>query len=183
MAVSPLRNQSFAQNPSSSPLRPPHVQQPGKPNLNDMPQKIFLAALQSNRTLVPANPVNNPLNSQRIDAVAHAMWQVIFINENMMKGITTKASMLPQLKLRALARLNYLPSWWFIREMACGVMARQGWLMDDSEMQGLWKETVEWCTRVEIKVGMQGDSAAATKQEERLVQAPTVRERVLKVES
>ena len=100
-----------------------------------------------------------------------------------MKEITAKASMLPQLKLRALARLNYLPSWWFMREMGCGVMVRQGWLTDDNEMQSLWKGTLEWCKRVETKVGMQGDSTTAPRQEDRSPEAPMFEERVMKVES
>lgn len=83
-----------------------------------------------------------------------------------MKDITAKASMFSQLKLRTLARLNYLPSWWYLREMACSLMDRQGWLVDDRDMQSFWKETVEWCSRAEIKLGVQGgDKIGAPKGE------------------
>ncbi len=82
-----------------------------------------------------------------------------------MKDVTIKASMLPQIKLRALAKLNYLPSWWVLREISLNVMMRQGWLIADDEMQMLWMNTLDWCRRVEEKVGMQGDHVALTKQE------------------
>lgn len=133
---------------------------------NDWPQKIFLAALKGSPALVSGNPLHSPVNSQRIDNVTHAMWQVVFNHEDMMKDITAKASMFSQLKLRTLARLNYLPSWWYLREMACSLMDRQGWLVDDRDMQSFWKETVEWCSRVEIKLGVQGgDKIGAPKGE------------------
>lgn len=80
------------------------------------------------------------------------MWDVVFVKADMMNNVTMKAAMFPQLKLRALAKLNWLPSWWFLREMALDVMARSGWLVDDNERQGEWKESVEWCKKVEMKL-------------------------------
>ena len=142
-------------------MRPSQAQQPDNQNApNDIRQMVFLAAIKGNHALLPLNPSIEPINSQRIDNIAHAMWQVAFNNENMMKDVTAKVAMFSQLKLRTLARLNYLPSWWYMREMACGVMQRQGWILNDSEMKTYWNETVEWCRRVEVKLGVQGEGAA-----------------------
>ncbi|XPS92313.1 hypothetical protein M3J09_001712 [Ascochyta lentis] len=164
MPALPLRNQSFNQNPATFTPRPSQFQQSNQqPSLNDWPEKVFMTAIQSNRNLLSGNPAINPVDSRRIDNIAHAMWQVVFNHENMMRDVTAKVAMFSTLKLRALARLNYLPSWWYLREMACTVMMRQGWVVDDREMQELWRETVEWCGRVEVKMGVHSDSAGASK--------------------
>lgn len=92
------------------------------------------------------------------------MWQVAFSHEYMMQNVTAHAAMYSQLKLRALAKMNYLPSWWYLRDMACDVMKRQGWNVDDSEMQQLWQGTVEWCRTVGLKMGIQDDSGTGVKQ-------------------
>lgn len=119
-------------------------------------------ALRSNRSLIPADPAFKSVGSQHIDSIVHAMWQVAFDNGDM-PDITAKAAMFSRIKLRALARLNYLPSWWFLRTIACDLMKRQGWNLDDREMQGLWEETVLWCGRVEAKVGVQDGGHAGPK--------------------
>ncbi|KAJ4989731.1 hypothetical protein SVAN01_04761, partial [Stagonosporopsis vannaccii] len=162
--ASPLRNQRLPQMPPNMPTRSPQLQQSNSLSLQDVPQMIFLAAIERNIELRQPDPTKNPVSSVRIDRTTHAMWDVVFENENWMKEVTTKASMLPQIKLRALAKLNYLPSWWFLRDMARMVMMRQRWILDDSDMQMLWNNTIEWCKRVESKVGIQGDSATPTNQ-------------------
>lgn len=98
------------------------------------------------------------LTSKRIDTLTHAMWDVAFEQELLMKDFTMKAAMLPSSKLRALARLNYLPSWWFLRTKACEIIAEAKWPIDDTEMQTLWNETLNWAKKVENKFGMQGDT-------------------------
>lgn len=155
--ASPLRNQTLPQGPPGAHAKPPEPHQAGLLNKVDLPQWIFLTAVQRNKELCQLDPYQTTVNSARIDSIAHAMWDVVFERESLMKEVTIKASMLPQIKLRALAKLNYLPSWWFLRDMACGIMARQKWLLDDSDMQTLWNSTLEWCRRVELKVGMQSD--------------------------
>lgn len=96
-----------------------------------------------------------------------------------MQNVTAHAAMYSQLKLRALARLNYLPSWWYLRDMACGLTKRQGWNLDDSEMQGLWQETVEWCRRLCTKMGVQDESGIGAERN----RGGEVQEGVGKVES
>jgi hypothetical protein len=89
------------------------------------------------------------------------MWDVVFQRDAMMTDITMKAALFTPLKLRALARLNWLPSWWFLRGMAVTLMRQQGWLVDDSERMGEWTEAVEWCKKAEIKC-FGGGAGAAT---------------------
>lgn len=156
MSAPSLRSPSLAPISAVTPLRPPQFQQTN----NNWPHKVFLAAIQSNRNLLSGNVSEYSVNSQRVDSIAHAMWQVVFRYESMMQDVTTKAAMFSQLKLRALAKLNYLPSWWFIREMACVVMKNQGWHLDDSEMEILWQETVEWCKRMDRRTSVQHDGVA-----------------------
>lgn len=164
MPASPVRNQNSVQNPMGFPPRLPQAQQKSQQSTGfDVPQKIFLAALQEKQDLISGNPKINPVDSQHIDAIGHAMWQVVFRNEPMMREATAKAAMFSQLKLRALARLNYLPTWWFLRDMACSIMTRSGWLLNDNDMQNHWKETLTWCNKVEIKMGLQSDGGNASR--------------------
>jgi hypothetical protein len=130
----------------------------------DWRQKVFLAALKAGKPLLPANPLINPVTSRRIDNITHAMWQVVFANELMMQNVTKYSAMFSQLKLRALAKLNYLPSWWYLRDMACDIMKQQGWNVDDSEMQGVWLETVEWCVNLCAKWDVQNNGSSLAKQ-------------------
>lgn len=183
MPASPLRNQNIVQHPSNSPFKPQPPPQPSMqpPQQTNIPQHIFMAALQKNPTLIPVDPQKNPVGSRRIDAIAHAMWDVVFSKADMMNNVTMKAAMFPQLKLRALAKLNWLPSWWFLREMVLDVMARSAWLVDDSERQGEWKESVEWCKKVEMKLF--GEAAAVQNPGGGQVKSDPVQESVGKVDT
>ena len=133
------------------------IQQPVQPSI---PQQLLMAAFQRNRTLHPVAPTTNPIDSKRIDDIAHSMWDVVFPQEAMMTDITMKAALFTPLKLRALARLNWLPSWWFLREMAVTLMRQQGWLVNDVERQREWEEAVDWCKKAEVKCFGGGNGAA-----------------------
>lgn len=154
--VNPPFNQRPILQPSMQPPMQP-VQQPARPII---PQKIFVAALNRDISLQPVAPTTIPIGSQLINAIAHSMWDVVISQEEMMTEITMKAALFTPLKLRALARLNWLPSWWFLREMAVALMRQLGWLVDDGERQGQWTEAVNWCKKAEIKCFGGGTSAA-----------------------
>jgi hypothetical protein len=69
--------------------------------------------------------------------------------------------MFSPLKLAALAKLNFLPSWWFFRGgVMKGLPKMIGERMvDDGEMQREWKEAVYWCMailgeRADVKVAV-----------------------------
>lgn len=75
------------------------------------------------------------------------MWQVAFNHGPLLARACQYSAMFSPLKLAALAKLNFLPSWWFFRE---GVMKGLPEIIgermvDDGEMQREWKEAVCWC--------------------------------------
>lgn len=111
-----------------------------------------MVALQRSSSFRPTEPKKNPIHSQHIDAIAHSMWDVVFSQADMMNNVTMKAALFAPLKLRALAKLNWLPSWWFLREMAHEVMEHLGWLVEDGEREREWKEAVLWCRKAELKL-------------------------------
>ena len=71
------------------------------------------------------------------------------------------SAMYAPLKLAALAKLNFLPSWWFFRDLVVGGLpelvkgvdgmggekgdGKGGVVIDDGEMMGAWNEAVRWC--------------------------------------
>ncbi|KAA8626053.1 hypothetical protein PtrV1_01733 [Pyrenophora tritici-repentis] len=76
--------------------------------------------------------------------------------------------MFTPLKLRILAKINFLPSWWFLREAVInGVRGlrvakvkvggeEEGvktWRVDDSEMSKVWGQARRFCEDVEVKLG------------------------------
>ena len=164
-----------AVNRSRRPTGPSPLQPPIDPTLYTGSQQLFIMAIQKDKSLVPVNPVT----SRYLDNMAYAMWDIAFKQDVWMNDATLKGSMLPQLKLRALARLNYLPSWWYLRGVARDLCERRGLLIDDREMQELWSDTLAWCKRVEARTGMQGDNAAPKPEDREASSAP---EQVRKVE-
>ncbi|KAF3037849.1 hypothetical protein E8E12_008649 [Didymella heteroderae] len=154
--ASPLRNSNGLPHPANPlsnprPILQPSMQPTQQPAQPSIPHNIFMATIQKNMSLYPVAPMTNPVDSRRIDRIAHGMWDIVFSREAMMTDVTMKAALFTPLKLRALARLNWLPSWWFLREMAITLMRQSGWLVDDSERQGEWTEAVEWCQKAETK--------------------------------
>ncbi|KAG9198893.1 hypothetical protein G6514_009269 [Epicoccum nigrum] len=174
MPQTPALPQASAVNRPRRPTGPSPLQPPVDPTLLTGSQQLFMLAMQSDNSLKPTNPVTSPY----LDKMAYTMWDVSFGQDIWMKDATSKGSMLPQLKLRALARLNYLPSWWYLREVAVELLKRMGYSIDDSEMQTIWNGALEWCKAVEARTGM-GDNVAP-KSDDR--EAPSVPEQVRKTE-
>lgn len=65
-----------------------------------------------------------------------------------MQSACQYSTLFSHLKLAALAKLNYLPSWWFLREMAVKQMLEVGWNVDDRDMTEVWRQTCERCVGV-----------------------------------
>jgi hypothetical protein len=145
-----------------------------------MINQLLTIVLQGQPTLLP--PPGNPILSSHIDAIAHAMWQLAFHQGPMLQTACKYSALFAPLKMAALAKLNYLPSWWFYREMAVRqLVARveearkkdkdtevaeekgtgeggegnnaedvkeKGWtVVDDGEMDKLWRDTIDWAVR------------------------------------
>ncbi|KAH8636026.1 hypothetical protein IG631_07860 [Alternaria alternata] len=131
------------------------------PSAAPVPSTIQLLhhVLTTHPNLVPTSP--SPILSSNIDAIAHIMWQVAFNHGPLLARACQYSAMFSPLKLAALAKLNFLPSWWFFREEVMkglpGMVGER--MVDDEEMQREWKEAVCWCMailgeRADVKVAV-----------------------------
>ncbi|CAE6995221.1 hypothetical protein PTTW11_00062 [Pyrenophora teres f. teres] len=90
---------------------------------NNPPNNPFIQllhhVLQHNPALLPiTEPPNVPtLTSPHIDRIAHAMWDLAFRNGHVFHMACQYSAMFSPFKLRILAKINFLPSWWFLREI------------------------------------------------------------------
>ncbi|KAF2830812.1 HET-domain-containing protein [Ophiobolus disseminans] len=81
--------------------------------------------------------------SDIINAFAHHLWNFCLTHDNgqgdLLKIACRYAAMLHGPKLRALAVLNFLPSWWFLREQIIVWLETTGRPVDDQNMVDQWK--------------------------------------------
>lgn len=131
-------------------LYPEHSPRHNNQNAATMANNLLTQTLSSDPTLLPADPSSNPINSRHIDAIAHSMWQIAFERGDVLQAACHYSAMFAQLKLSALAKLNFLPSWWFLREMVVKILGTpleqrgMGWNVDDAEMEAKWIEACHW---------------------------------------
>jgi hypothetical protein len=97
--------------------------------------QVVRAAFQKNPQMLPADPTEI-INSNLIDRFTHALWGMIcFGNIQLHEQAAKYGAMMGEPMIRALALLNILPSWWFLRERVLewlrGSTPR---IIDDSEM-------------------------------------------------
>ncbi|KNG44769.1 hypothetical protein TW65_08295 [Stemphylium lycopersici] len=168
----PLKKQKFEiEEPNAESKSPPnfHPLTPSQtPKPSDSPQHestqtapsqaiqisttLLAHVLQTNPNLLPANPFTSPITSSHIDAIAHTIWQVAFSHGDLLQRACQYGSLFSPLKLAALAKLNFLPSWWFFRDLAVRYLKEKGgrerWVVDDGDMEGVWGEAVRWCVGV-----------------------------------
>ena len=110
--------------------------------------QLFTHMLQHYPILFPSP--GSPISSAHIDTIAHAMWQVAFNHGRLLQRACQYSALFAPLKLAALARLNFLPSWWFCREMLVKELVsreeqdEKGWKVDDAEMEAQWRKTCKW---------------------------------------
>ncbi|KAH6865977.1 hypothetical protein BKA58DRAFT_462045 [Alternaria rosae] len=156
-------------SPSGSTFSTPHLQylpvSPPTPSQSaQMLNSLLRHVLHAQPTLVPSNP-SIPITSTHIDNIAHTMWQIAFKHGVMLERACQYSAMYAPLKLAALAKLNFLPSWWFFRDLVVGGLPGlvggvdgkegekgkgkgEGIVVDDREMQCVWDEAVKWCRNV-----------------------------------
>ncbi|KAI0587070.1 hypothetical protein A1F96_04704 [Pyrenophora tritici-repentis] len=176
--IPPLKKQKIMEDTSSKLV-------PANPfTTNPVPPNPFIQllhyVLQKNPTLLPpitATPTDHTdpsntsaptLTSPDIDRIAHSMWDVAFKNRHLFHYACQYSAMFTPLKLRILAKINFLPSWWFLREAVInGVRGlrvakvkvggeEEGvktWRVDDSEMSKVWGQARRFCEDVEVKLG------------------------------
>lgn len=150
----------------------PCVQPPTPSQSSQMLKNLLRHVLHTQPTLVPSNP-STPITSIHIDNIAHTMWQIAFKHVVLLERACQYSAMYAPLKLAALAKLNFLPSWWFFRDLVIGGLPglvggvggkEEGVVIDDREMQGAWNEAVKWCGNVIVK-RERVDAPVATEEE------------------
>ncbi|USP81693.1 hypothetical protein yc1106_08967 [Curvularia clavata] len=144
-------NQNIAPaNQNAVPVNQYAVSLPVDPNLHKLMPALVPCVLKENPNIIPADPTKEPITSDHINAVAHAMWQVAFRHGAMLQRASQYGCMFSPLKLAALARLNYLPSWWYLRSLAVTDFRNpeKSWWVDDRKEEEVWEETLRWCLKV-----------------------------------
>lgn len=94
---------------------------------------------------MPPEPLARAVDSNHINEIVHAMWQTAFIDGPMRQEACQQSANFSYLKLQALANLNYLPSWWYYREIVVELMRIHNWVVDDRVMQTEWSHMVNRC--------------------------------------
>lgn len=111
--------------------------------------QLLKLALSENPKLLPEHTeAVGVLNSHHIDDITYAVWQVAHRSHNGNGYILWKAaehsSLFSDRKLRALAALNFLPSWWYFRENVLEDFGRmKAWFVDDSISQAQFQNALK----------------------------------------
>jgi hypothetical protein len=105
--------------------------------------------------------------SAEIDQFAYRLWSRCLSTRNgMLLNLAAKYSaMLGDSKLRTLAMLNYLPSWWFLREKLKRWLSSRGIAIDDSTMETNFKIAINYSATISAskdRVKAQGEKATTT---------------------
>jgi hypothetical protein len=76
------------------------------------------------------------IRSSGLDKYAYNLWEWCLRNMNgqLHKAANRYGAMMAEPKIRLLALLNLLPSWWFLRSEIATWLQKQGWAVDDSDM-------------------------------------------------
>ncbi|KAI4638470.1 hypothetical protein J4E93_010024 [Alternaria ventricosa] len=134
--------------------------QPANSQSTQMMKNLLRHVLHEQPSLLPFN-LSIPITSTHIDNIAHTMWQIAFKHVVMLQRACQYSAMFSPIKLAALAKLNFLPSWWFFRDLVVGGLPElikgvdgkgeemgKAVVIDDREMQGAWNEAIKWCGSV-----------------------------------
>ena len=111
--------------------------------------QLIIAVSKKFPTLFPAS-TSTPVTSTHIDAIAYKVWGVCLNagQGELLSRANQYGAMLSEIKLRAAARLNYLPSWCFLRERVVLWLQTTGKVVDDSAGMMQWKEATDEATKI-----------------------------------
>ncbi|KAF2036504.1 hypothetical protein EK21DRAFT_105823 [Setomelanomma holmii] len=134
-----------AQQPPSSNGDPPASSEP----IGRMIMHLLVLVTKSNPALLPSSPTESIL-SAHIDDITSKMWGLAIFQQDgkIMNEVTKYAAVLSEVKLRALARLNFLPSWWVLREQVVAGFQRTGKLVDDTTMTMQWRNAGTYVMKI-----------------------------------
>ncbi|KAI8935166.1 hypothetical protein NX059_007759 [Plenodomus lindquistii] len=127
----------------STPQPPPTQQSQPQLTCDELILNLFKHSLNRSPHLRPLSTITRVTHTQ-INDITHAMWQSAFATPGCMDQVATYAAMMSTIKLAALAKMNYLPTWWFIREMTVRLLGAMKCSVDDGVMMREWAEKLEW---------------------------------------
>jgi hypothetical protein len=120
--------------------QPPSAQHNAAPNNFNAPSnpldQVIIHIYRNSPTLLPQR--GGAMTSSHIDNVTYAVWQICLKQNNgwILNGVAKTSVMLDDVKIRALAMLNLLPSWWIMRDRFVSLLKNNNdWTVDDSEME------------------------------------------------
>ncbi|CBY00433.1 hypothetical protein IAQ61_011360 [Plenodomus lingam] len=127
----------------SSPAR--QQQQLASMSATQLTGNLLHSALKRHPYIVPQKSAAIPITSSHITEIAHRMWQLAFENPGVLDQVCSYAAAMSHIQLATLAKLGYLPSWWYLRESVVVHMTRQQWIVDDTTMRSEWLTVLGWC--------------------------------------
>ena len=154
-----------SQQPIPRPVQTRQIQKISNIGSLDTGHQLLVRALQMKPSLIPRDPLTMAITSNHINEIAHTIWQIAFSHGRLLQEACQSCAMFPHTTLQVLANLNYLPSWWFFRDMAVKVMKIQSWAVDDRVMQREWSQMTAWCRKfLPLPVLIQSDHNEVTKE-------------------
>ncbi|KAH7083091.1 hypothetical protein BKA63DRAFT_561278 [Paraphoma chrysanthemicola] len=117
---------------------------------------IFITLLMTLLNTTPSLlPSTNPITSSQIDTITYALWNACLTHDNSAPlNLANKyGATLSEAKLRVLACMGFLPSWWFLREqLVLPAVKRFGRTIDDAQMDGWTEEAARQTVRIMARV-------------------------------
>lgn len=141
-------------NSTHRPTQPPRPSTQAPPTHSRVIfQRLLSSVVQNDRTLLPATCKITPITSDCLDRIAYVMWSSAFPQHPVFQLASQYSALMSHVKLRALAKMSFLPTWWVMREEAKLGLTAHGILIDDSRMDAAWNESFEWCRKALIRAG------------------------------
>jgi hypothetical protein len=113
---------------------------------------LILRLHQNEPTLFPSSPTQ-PITTNQIDVFTQKLWLYClnWRSGELMNIATSYGAVAEELKLRALAKVNILPSSWFLRERVMKWLRESGRLVDDEFMAARLRDATKTMTKHILK--------------------------------
>ncbi|KAH8725022.1 hypothetical protein GQ44DRAFT_727193 [Phaeosphaeriaceae sp. PMI808] len=101
--------------------------------------RVISTVLLLHPTALPTSQ-SEVITSNQIDDITYKTWDYCITRDQgqLLLCASQYGAMFGDIKLRVLAKLNYLPSWWFMRMVVYDWLLKIGRLVDDSHMTLVW---------------------------------------------
>ncbi|KAH3934526.1 hypothetical protein HBH98_038720 [Parastagonospora nodorum] len=168
MASSPqIKTTATAQPPLSA-------EQLDKPDLPAF-QIVVNFMFTQNSSFLPQSKEADVVKSCDLDTYAYVLWDWCLRNKNgqLHAYANRYGAMIAEHKLRILACLNLLPSWFFLRSQILTWLQNQGWTIDDSDMHA---QAADVTPHIQEIISRQHRSAILAQQNQRNQQSQEAQE-------